>query len=211
MPRRPGAEGQFPDAFPPSFRRFFNFGEMPDFPGPQSPTPVSGTGSGIIIDGAGNVVTNSHVVDGSAEIKVTLSDGQEIPAKLIGRDKRTDVAVIRLERVPPNLVAARLGDSNGIEVGEWVLAIGSPLGLEQTVTAGIVSGKGHVGRLVRMSGDRVRQYIQTDAKINPGKSGGPLVNLDGDVVGLNTLIRTGAGGAYGLRSRSTRCGAWRRR
>ncbi len=198
MPRRPGAEGQFPDGFPPSFRRFFNFGEMPDFPGPQSPAPVSGTGSGIVFDGAGNVVTNSHVVDGSAEIKVTLSDGQEVPAKLIGRDKRTDVAVIRLERVPTNLVAARLGDSNGIEVGEWVLAIGSPLGLEQTVTAGIVSGKGHVGRLVRMSGDRVRQYIQTDAKINPGNSGGPLVNLDGDVVGLNTLIRTGAGGAYGF-------------
>jgi serine protease Do len=83
-------------------------------------------------------------------------------------------------------------------VGEWVLAIGSPLGLEQTVTAGIVSGKGHVGRLVQMSGDRVRHYIQTDAKINPGNSGGPLVNLDGDVVGLNTLIRTGAGGAYGF-------------
>ena len=162
---------------------------------PTTPGPVSGTGSGIIIDGAGNVVTNSHVVDGSAEIKVTLADGQEIPAKLIGRDKRTDVAVVRLERVPTNLVSARFGDSDGIEVGEWVLAIGSPLGLEQTVTAGIVSGKGHVGRLVQMSGDRVRHYIQTDAKINPGNSGGPLVNLDGDVVGLNALIRTGAGGA----------------
>jgi serine protease Do len=162
------------------------------------PGPVAGTGSGIIIDGAGNVVTNSHVVDNATEIKVTLSDGQEIPARLIGRDRRTDVAVLRLERLPKNLVAARLGDSDRIEVGEWVLAIGSPLGLEQTVTAGIVSGKGHVGRFVQMSGDRVRRYIQTDAKINPGNSGGPLVNLDGDVVGLNTLIRTGAGGAYGF-------------
>ncbi len=183
---------------PADFRRFFGFNEAPDFPAPALPGPVSGTGSGIIIDGAGNIVTNSHVVDGAGEIKVTLSDGQEIPAKLIGKDKRTDVAVIRLQRLPTNLVAARLGDSQRIDVGEWVLAIGSPLGLDQTVTAGIVSGKGHVGRLVRMSGDRVREYIQTDAKINPGNSGGPLVNLDGDVVGLNTLIRTGAGGAYGF-------------
>jgi serine protease Do len=199
---RGGGRGNdpFADAVPPAFRRFFfDFGNVqPDFPGPGVPGPIAGTGSGIIIDGAGNIVTNSHVVDGAAEIKVTLSDGQEIPAKLIGRDKRTDVAVVRLARVPSNLVAARLGDSDRIEVGEWVLAIGSPLGLEQTVTAGIVSGKGHVGRFVQMSGDRVRRYIQTDAKINPGNSGGPLVNLDGDVVGLNTLIRTGAGGAYGF-------------
>ena len=180
---------------PPSFLPF-QFGGAPDSPGPA--TPVRGTGSGILIDSAGNVVTNSHVVDGFSEIEVTLSDGQQIPARLIGKDSRTDVAVVRLERIPQDLVAARLGDSNQIEVGEWVLAIGSPLGLEQTVTAGIVSGKGHVGRFVRMSGDRVREYIQTDAKINPGNSGGPLVNLDGEVVGLNTLIKTGAGGAYGF-------------
>ena len=187
----------FPDDVPPFFRRFFDFGEAPDF-GPGLPGPVSGTGSGIIIDGTGDVVTNSHVVEGASEIKVTLSDGQQIPAKLIGRDKRTDVAVVRLEHVPKNLVSARLGDSDRIEVGEWVLAIGSPLGLDETVTAGIISGKGHVGRFVQMSGDRVRHYIQTDAKINPGNSGGPLVDLDGDVVGLNTLIRGGAGGSYGF-------------
>jgi serine protease Do len=153
---------------------FFRFGGAPDFSGPEP--PLGGTGSGIIIDGAGNVVTNSHVVDGFSEIQVTLPDGQQLPARLIGKDSRTDVAVVRLERVPQDLVAARLGDSNQIEVGEWVLAVGSPLGLEQTVTAGIVSGKGHVGRFVRMSGDRVREYIQTDAKINPGNSGGPLVD-----------------------------------
>ena len=180
---------------PPPFLPF-QFGGAPDSPGPA--TPLGGTGSGIIIDSAGNIVTNSHVVDGFSEIQVTLSDGRQIPARLIGKDSRTDVAVVRLERVPKDLVAARLGDSNQIEVGEWVLAIGSPLGLEQTVTAGIVSGKGHVGRFVRMSGDRVREYIQTDAKINPGNSGGPLVNLDGEVVGLNTLIKMGAGGAYGF-------------
>ena len=179
--------------------RFFlspQFGGAPNSPGPA--TPLGGTGSGILIDSAGNVVTNSHVVEGFSEIEVTLPDGQQIPARLIGKDSRTDVAVVRLEHVPKDLVAARLGDSNQIDVGEWVLAIGSPLGLEQTVTAGIVSGKGHVGRFVRMSGDRVREYIQTDAKINPGNSGGPLVNLDGEVVGLNTLIKMGAGGAYGF-------------
>jgi serine protease Do len=95
-------------------------------------------------------------------------------------------------------VAARLGDSSKMEVGEWVLAIGSPLGLDQSVTAGIVSGKGRVGAHVQMSGRRMREYLQTDAKINPGNSGGPLVNLDGEVVGINTLINMGPGGAYGF-------------
>jgi serine protease Do len=95
-------------------------------------------------------------------------------------------------------VVARLGDSDKLDVGEWVVAVGSPLGLEQTVTAGIVSGKGRPGRHVQMSGRRVRGYIQTDAKINPGNSGGPLVNLEGEVVGVNTLIQVGAGGAYGF-------------
>jgi serine protease Do len=106
--------------------------------------------------------------------------------------------VVRLEHPPSNLVVARLGDSDRLDVGEWVVAIGSPLGLEQTVTAGIVSGKGRPGRHVQMSGKRVRGYIQTDAKINPGNSGGPLVNLEGEVVGVNTLIQVGAGGAYGF-------------
>ena len=192
-------DDEWPGGIPRLFRRFFfDFGETPDFPELPMPGPVSATGSGIILDTAGNVVTNSHVVERASSVKVTLSDGQEIPGKVIGRDKRTDVAVVRLERVPKNMVVARLGDSSRVAVGEWVLAIGSPLGLDQSVTAGIVSGKGHVGRLVQMSGDRVREYIQTDAKINPGNSGGPLVNLDGEVIGINTLIRTGAGGAYGF-------------
>jgi serine protease Do len=197
--RRSPDDDDVPGDLPRFFRRFFfDFGEAPDFPQAPMPGPVRGTGSGIILDTAGNLVTNSHVVEHAAKVKVTLWDGQEIPAKVVGHDSRTDVAVVRLDRIPKNLVIARLGDSNRVQVGEWVLAIGSPLGLEQTVTAGIVSGKGHVGRLVQMSGDRVREYIQTDAKINPGNSGGPLVNLDGEVIGINTLIRTGAGGAYGF-------------
>ena len=101
--------------------------------------------------------------------------GASSPRRRSGSDAETDVAVIRLEKPPADLVAARLGDSEKLDVGEWVLAVGSPLGLDQTVTAGIVSGKGKVGRHVQMSGGRVRQYIQTDAKINPGNSGGPLV------------------------------------
>jgi serine protease Do len=202
MARAPGPptpEHPFLGTVPPSMRRFFfDFGEVPDFSEAPAPAPRSGTGSGFLLDTAGNILTNSHVVDGDGTFKVMLHDGQEIPAKVVGRDRRTDVAVIRLEKVPGQLVAARLGDSSKIEVGEWVLAVGTPLGMDQAVTAGIISSKGKVGRNMQMSGDRVREYIQTDAKINPGNSGGPLVNLNGEVVGVNTLIRVGAGGAYGF-------------
>ena len=187
-----------PDDLPDIFRRFFDM-DPGDGPGmPPGGGARHGTGSGIIIDQAGDIVTNRHVVEDASKVTVTLWDGTEIPAKVVGADPRTDVAVVRLEKVPRNLTAARLGDSEKLEVGEWVLAIGSPLGLEQTVTAGIVSGKGRAGRRVHMSGDRVRSYIQTDAKINPGNSGGPLVNLDAEVVGINTLINAGPGGAYGF-------------
>jgi serine protease Do len=179
---------------PPFFRRFFDFNggeETPDM-------PQQGTGSGVVLDAAGNIITNRHVVSGATTTKVVFSDGREFAARTIGMDSETDVAVIKLDKPPADLIAARLGDSDQLEVGEWVLAVGSPLGLDQTVTAGIVSGKGRVGRHVQMSGGRVRQYIQTDAKINPGNSGGPLVNLSSEVVGINTLINTGPGGAYGF-------------
>ncbi|HZL17368.1 MAG TPA: trypsin-like peptidase domain-containing protein, partial [Polyangia bacterium] len=179
----------------PFLRRFFQFG--PGMPEPSQGTQ-RGTGSGVVMDGRGDIVTNRHVVSGATNVKVTFSDGREFTAKTLGMDSETDVAVIRLDNPPRDLVAARLGDSDALEVGEWVLAIGSPLGLDQTVTAGIVSGKGKVGRHVQMSGGRVRHYIQTDAKINPGNSGGPLVNLSAEVVGINTLINTGPGGAYGF-------------
>ena len=140
-----------------------------------SPGPQRGTGSGVVIDARGSIVTNRHVVANATRLKVTFSDGREFSAKTLGADSETDVAVIRLDKPPADLVAARLGDSDKLDVGEWVLAVGSPLGLDQTVTAGIVSGLGKVGRHVQMSGGRVRRYIQTDAKINPGNSGGPLV------------------------------------
>lgn len=177
---------------PPQLRRFFDFGQ------PSDPGPQHGTGSGIVLDGAGDIVTNRHVVSRATKVSIILPDGRELSAKVIGTDSQTDVAVVRLDKPPAGLVAARLGDSDKLDVGEWVLAVGSPLGLDQTVTAGIVSGKGRVGRRVQMSGERVRSYIQTDAKINPGNSGGPLVNLGAEVVGINTLINTGPGGAYGF-------------
>lgn len=189
--REDGNEGGA-DRLPPELRRFFQFGE------PAEPGPQRGTGSGVLLDGAGNIVTNRHVVSRATKVSVTFSDGTEVAAHVVGADPQTDVAVVRLDQLPPRLTAARLGDSDKLDVGEWVLAVGSPLGLDQTVTAGIISGKGRVGRHVQMSGERVRSYIQTDAKINPGNSGGPLVNLGAEVVGINTLINTGPGGAYGF-------------
>jgi serine protease Do len=193
-PHGPGGGGGDEDV-PPFFRHFFEFGPgggMPD------PGPARGVGSGFIIGTNGDIITNRHVVQGATKVTVTMNDGKEYTAQVVGKDAQTDVAVVRLEKPPANLVVARLGDSDKLDVGEWVVAVGSPLGLEQTVTAGIISGKGRPGRHVQMSGKRVRGYIQTDAKINPGNSGGPLVNLEGEVVGVNTLIQVGAGGAYGF-------------
>jgi serine protease Do len=187
------------DDVPPDMERFFEHFFGAPFDGvPQPNSPGRGTGSGVVIDGAGNIITNSHVAERAAKVTVIFADGREFPAKVVGKDPKTDIAVVRIENPPPNLVAARLGDSSTIEVGEWVLAIGSPLGLDQSVTAGIISGKGKVTRNVHMSGERMREYIQTDAKINPGNSGGPLVNLQGEVIGINTLINVGPGGAYGF-------------
>ena len=187
VPMQRRAHPELPDFFD----RFFGDPE-------QRNQPMRGTGSGIIIDTSGLIVTNRHVVANMRKLTVTLASGKEVSARVIGKDPRTDVAVLRIDNPPDDLVAARLGDSDGAEVGEWVLAVGSPLGMEQTVTAGILSGKGRVGARIQMSGDRVRHYLQTDAKINPGNSGGPLCNLDGEVIGINTLISAGPGGSYGF-------------
>jgi serine protease Do len=180
------------------FERFFEDGEGAPFP--QQPGPGRGTGSGVLLDTAGDILTNSHVVAKATKVTVIFQDGREFPARVVGNDDHTDVAVVRLEKPPQGLIAARIGDSEKVEIGEWVLAVGSPLGMDQTVTAGIISSRGKLGHnpTMRMSGAKVREYIQTDAKINPGNSGGPLVNLEGEVIGINTLINTGPGGAYGF-------------
>ena len=161
------------------FRDFFGdrFGprQRPDFKQP-------GLGSGFIIDKDGYIVTNHHVVDGAETIKVILKDESEYPAKIIGTDPVTDIALIRVEAKKP-LPAVSLGSSDNLKVGEWVAAIGSPFGLQYTVTAGIVSAKGRI-----IGSGPYDDFIQTDASINPGNSGGPLINMQGQVVGINTMI-----------------------
>jgi serine protease Do len=148
-----------------------------------------GVGSGFILSADGYVMTNAHVVDGADEVLVTLTDKREFKAKLIGADKRTDVAVVKVEASA--LPFVKLGDSDRLKVGEWVMAIGSPFGLDNTVTAGIVSAK------QRDTGDYL-SFIQTDVAINPGNSGGPLINLRGEVVGINSQIFSRSGGFMGI-------------
>ena len=148
-----------------------------------------GVGSGFILSPDGLVMTNAHVVEGADEVLVTLTDKREFKAKIIGSDKRTDVAVIKIEAT--GLPAVKIGDVNRLKVGEWVMAIGSPFGLENTVTAGIVSAK------QRDTGDYL-PLIQTDVAINPGNSGGPLINMRGEVVGINSQIYSRSGGFQGI-------------
>jgi serine protease Do len=148
-----------------------------------------GVGSGFILSADGLIMTNAHVVDGADELLVTLTDKREFKAKLIGADRRTDVAVVKIEAT--GLPFVKLGDSNRVKVGEWVMAIGSPFGLANSVTAGIVSAK------ARETGDYV-PFIQTDVAINPGNSGGPLINLRGEVIGINSQIYSRSGGFMGI-------------
>lgn len=151
-------------------------------------------GSGVIVTATGYILTNMHVVEGSTKMRVRLYDHREFDAVLIGSDRDTDLAVIRITTDKP-LPFARFGDSNRMRVGDWVLAIGSPFGLEQTVTAGIISAK---GRETEGGSSAFQQFLQTDAAINPGNSGGPLVNLSGEVVGINTQIATRTGAFSGI-------------
>jgi serine protease Do len=148
----------------------------------------NGSGTGFIIDKGGFIVTNNHVVADADEIKVVLKDKREFDAKIVGRDRQTDLALIKID-TQQDLPAVRLGNSKNLQVGEWVAAIGSPFGLEQTVTAGIVSAKGRV-----IGSGPYDDFIQTDASINPGNSGGPLINMNGEVVGINTAIIAGGQG-----------------
>jgi serine protease Do len=171
----------------PNLRPFLKgFPQMPQMPHQA----VMSVGSGVIVDPSGIVLTNNHVVAGGGQITVRLPDGREFKATDIKTDPTSDLAILRLEGKGP-FSAARLGESNDVEVGDWVLALGQPFGLEDTVTAGIISAK---GRGLGNHGD----YIQTDAAINPGNSGGPLVNLDGEVIGINTAIKSNTGAYQGV-------------
>ncbi len=170
------------------FERFFG---PRSGPVPRGPFKQRSLGSGFALTKDGYIVTNNHVVEDADEIIVRLANGKETEAKLIGRDAKTDLALIRVEQAEA-LTPATTGDSDALRVGEWVLAIGNPFGLDNTVTAGIVSAKG------RHIGGPYDNFIQTDASINPGNSGGPLVNVRGEVVGINTAIFTRTGGNVGI-------------
>ncbi|MCC6124715.1 MAG: Do family serine endopeptidase [Pirellulales bacterium] len=174
----------------PELRRFFK--EMPSRPGLGVPRSAVGAGSGVIVDPSGVILTNNHVVAGNGKIVVRLQDGREFKAKSVKTDPKTDVAILRIEGAG-NLPVAKLGNSDKVGIGDWVLALGQPFGLEGTVTAGIVSAK---GRGLGIAGRE--DFIQTDAAINPGNSGGPLVDLDGKVIGINTAISTSSGGNQGV-------------
>lgn len=167
------------------FERFF-----PDQQEGGGGQPAFGTG--VIIDTDGHILTNNHVIGEADDITVRLSDERTFKAEVIGRDERTDIAVIKIKA--PKLAAATLGNSDQLKIGEWVIASGNPFGLDNTITAGIVSAK---GRSI-MGGNQYEDFIQTDAAINPGNSGGPLVNLDGQVVGINTAIFSRSGGYMGI-------------
>jgi len=171
----------------PLFRRFYNIPEG----APERETQAAG--SGVIIDAkAGYVITNNHVIEHADEIVVTLKDNRQLKAKLVGADPDTDVAVLKIE--PKNLTALEIGDSDKMQVGDYVLAIGNPFGLGQTVTSGIVSALGRTGLGI----ESYENFIQTDASINPGNSGGALINLRGELVGINTAIVGPSGGNVGI-------------
>ena len=168
-------------------RRFF--GEE----GTPLPSPsLRGQGTGVIIGEDGTIATNNHVVAGAKRLQVTLQDGRKLAAELVGSDPETDLAILRVD--VKGLPAAKIGDSNALEPGDWVVAVGNPFGLDHTVTVGVVSAKNRSGVGVAI----YENFIQTDAAINPGNSGGPLLDLDGQVVGINTAIRSSAGGSDGI-------------
>lgn len=182
----------FPSPFfnDPFFRQFFGPEMMPGQPFEQR---LQGQGSGFIVDGDGIILTNAHVVDRADRVTVSLKDGRTFAANVLGSDELTDLAVVQIEGQDGNLPVAPLGDSDAMNVGDWAIAVGNPLGLDNTVTLGIVST---LNRSSANAGipDRRIDFIQTDAAINPGNSGGPLLNDQGEVIGINTAIRANASG-----------------
>jgi serine protease Do len=178
------------------FEDFFNeHGDqfnMPGMPGMPDGHAREGTGSGVIIDKSGIVLTNNHVVAGADEVIIHLADGREFKGEDIKTDDQTDLAVVHI-KADGDLPVAKLGDSDKLDIGDWVIAIGNPFELEQTVSAGIISGKGREIGSIRRA-----KFLQTDAAINPGNSGGPLVNLEGEVIGINTAIASNTGSFNGI-------------
>lgn len=180
------------DQLPDIFKHFFGQSPAPRKDAPSDPKQqAQSMGSGFIVSKDGTILTNNHVVEGADEIYVRFSDRRELKAKLIGSDKRSDLAVLKVEA--EDLPLVKLGKSKDLKVGEWVFAIGSPFGFDYTVTAGIVSAKGR-----SLPNENYVPFIQTDVAINPGNSGGPLFNMDGEVVGINSQIYTRSGGFMGV-------------
>ncbi|MEH2192718.1 MAG: HhoA/HhoB/HtrA family serine endopeptidase [Nostoc sp.] len=180
-------KAQIPNEFnDPFFQRFFG-SQIPQ----QQNRVERGTGSGFIISADGRILTNAHVVDGADTVTVTLKDGRSFKGKVLGKDELTDVAVIKIQA--DNLPLVAIGNSDKLQAGEWAIAIGNPLGLDNTVTTGIISATGRSSSLIGAADKRV-EYIQTDAAINPGNSGGPLLNYRGEVIAMNTAIIQGAQG-----------------
>ena len=178
---------QFPEGSP--FEDFFKEFQERGEPSRRAQS----LGSGFIIDADGIVVTNNHVIENADEISVILANDQSFKAEVIGRDAKTDIAVLRIDPSDTKLTAVSFGDSDGLRVGDWVMAIGNPFGLGGTVTAGIVSARGR-----DIGSGPYDDFIQTDASINRGNSGGPLFNLDGEVIGINTAIFSQTGGSVGI-------------
>ena len=183
-----GIPGLDLEQLPENYRRFFE--QLPLNPEPRQ-RRGTGFGSGFIVDSSGYVITNAHVVDGAVDIRVGLHDRRELKATLVGSDKSSDIAVLKVDA--ENLPVVKIGDSDNIKVGEWVLAIGSPFGFEHTATQGIVSALSR-----SLPDDTYVPFIQTDVAVNPGNSGGPLFNTDGDVIGVNSQIYSRSGGYQGL-------------
>jgi serine protease Do len=174
----------------PFFHYFFNVPKMPK----KFKRELRGLGTGMILDSQGHILTNNHVVGGAQKIEVTLANGNRYPAKIVGTDPKTDLAVIKIA-AKESLPYVTFGDSDKMDVGEWVVAIGHPRGLDQTVTQGIISAKHREGIVDPSS---YQDFLQTDAAINPGNSGGPLLNLQGEVIGVNAMIESESGGFEGI-------------
>jgi len=174
----------------PLFRRFFDVPRMPR----KFRREIMGLGTGMIMDAQGHILTNYHVANGATKIEVLLANGQQYPARVVGTDPKTDLAVLKIDAKEP-LPFVTFGDSDIVEVGDWVVAIGHPRGLDQTVTHGIISAKHRRGITDPSS---YQDFLQTDAAINPGNSGGPLLNLRGEVIGVNAAIASQTGGFEGI-------------